>query len=65
MATEMKENMTVTEADIEQFGVQCKALVGCSKHFAYYNRVDLCGLRYGFDGSYGKPRYQTRIARND
>ena len=26
MATEMKENMTVTEADIEQFGVQCKAI---------------------------------------
>ena len=26
MASEMKENMTVTEADIEQFGVQCKAI---------------------------------------
>ena len=26
MSTEMKENMTVTEADIEQFGVQCKAI---------------------------------------
>ena len=26
MTTEMKENMTVTEADIEQFGVQCKAI---------------------------------------
>ena len=26
MSTEMKENLTVTEADIEQFGVQCKAI---------------------------------------